>query len=89
VAASADPRDKAAEFAENTGFDIGYGVDQAQADALGAYWQSQRHFIQPAEFLLNPENKISMVSYSDGPLARMTPDDVFRMVSFLEDQKKS
>jgi hypothetical protein len=43
--------------------------------------------MQPAEFLLKENNEIAFVSYSDGPLARLTSDDVLRWVGFLKGQK--
>jgi len=88
IAASADPQDKAAELSAQTGLLIGYGVDKALIESLGGYWQSQRQFAQPAEFLLNPDNKIVQLSYSDGPLARTEAGDVVKMVGFLESQSK-
>ena len=87
VAASSDPQDKAAETAAKTGLPIGYGVSGEQAELLGAYYQAQRQFIQPTEFVLSPRNKIAQLSYSDGPLARTEASDVIKLVNFLESQK--
>lgn len=84
IAASSDPQDKAAEMAAEFGLPIGYGVDQALSESLGGYWEANRKFAQPAEFILNPENKIVHVSYSDGPLARTEAEDVIKLVGFLE-----
>lgn len=84
IAASSDPQDKAGELAAELGLPIGYGVDQALAESLGGYWEPNRKFAQPAEFILNPENKIVHVSYSDGPLARTEAEDVIKLVGFLE-----
>jgi len=67
-------------MAAKVGFPIGYGVDQALIEGLGGYWEAQRKFAQPAEFLLTPDNRIIQLSYSDGPLARTEAGDVLRLV---------
>lgn len=82
VAASSDPQDKAAEMAAKVGFPVGFGVDRALIESVGGYWEAQRTFAQPSEFVLNPENKIVQLSYSEGPLARMDAADVLKFVDF-------
>ena len=89
VAASSDPQDKAAEMADDLGFPVGFGVDEATASAIGGYWEARRNFAQPSEFVINPNGKIVQLSYSDGPLARTEAGDVLKMVAFLEKQRKS
>lgn len=76
VAASSDPQDKAAEMAAEVGFPVGYGLDQAFIESVGGYWEANRKFSQPSEFVLSPENEIVQLSYSDGPLARTEAEDV-------------
>ena len=83
VAASSDPQDKAAEMATIIGLPIGFGVNQELIESLGGYWQATRQFAQPAEFLLDPNNKIVQLSYSDGPLARTEAADVIKLVDHL------
>lgn len=88
VAASVDDAEKAGEIAAGKGFAFGYGVNRADADAIGAWWEERRAFIQPSEFVLNADNKVVASSYSAGPIARMDAADAIRLVSFLEKQKK-
>ena len=83
VAASSDPQDKAAEMARTISLPIGFGVDKELIESLGGYWQATRQFAQPAEFLLDPNNKIVQLSYSDGPLARTEAVDVLKLVDHL------
>ena len=83
VAASSDSQDKAAEMATNIGLPLGFGVNQELIECLGGYWQAIRQFAQPAEFLLDPNNKIVQLSYSDGPLARTEAADVIKLVDHL------
>lgn len=84
VASSSDEQDKAQEFADKYDFPVGYGVDQGLIESVGGYWQAERKFAQPSEFVLAPDGKIAMVSYSDGPLARVEAGDVIKMVNFLK-----
>lgn len=88
VAASSDPKDKAAEIAKDLKFPIGYGVDKDTSDSLGGYWEPRRNFAQPSKFFITSSGKMARVSYSDGPLARTEAGDVIKLVSFLESQKK-
>ena len=88
VASSVDPLDKAQEVADVVNFPIGYGLTKDTADLLGSWWEDDRKFIQPSEFVINAESgKIVASSYSDGPLGRMDAADVVGMVSYLESQK--
>ena len=88
VAASSDPRDKAAEMAAELGLKIGFGLDQAFSESIGGYWEANRRFAQPSEFVLSPENTIVQLSYSDGPLARTEAEDVLKLVAFREKQRQ-
>jgi peroxiredoxin len=87
-AASVDPIDKAKEVAAGLSFPIGYGVTRAQADQLGSWWEDRRGIVQPSEFILGADGKIMLSSYSSGPLARLEPMDVVRMINFYEAQQK-
>jgi peroxiredoxin len=84
VAASSDEQEKARESAGKYNFPVGFGVDQALIESVGGTWQAERKFGQPSEFVLAPGGKIAMVSYSDGPLARLEAGDVIKMVNFLK-----
>ena len=87
-AASVDPIDKAKEVAAGVSFPIGYGVTRAQADQLGSWWEERRSIVQPSEFVLGPDGKIMHANYSSGPLARLDPMDVVRMINFYEAQAR-
>ena len=88
LAASVDPIDKAKEVAAGVSFPIGYGVTRAQADQLGSWWEDRRGIVQPSEFILGQDGKIMLSSYSSGPLGRIEPMDVVRMINFTEAQQK-
>ena len=88
VAASVDPLDKAKEVAAEVGFPIAYGVTREQADAIGAWWEERRQFVQPAEFMVGRDGKITDSSYSSGPLGRIDAADVVKRINFYEAQAK-
>lgn len=87
LAASVDDEDKANEVAADVSFPVAYGITRADADTIGAWWEDRRSIIQPSEFLIDSEGKITISSYSDGPLGRMDAADVVKLVAFYESRK--
>ena len=90
TAASVDVDDASREVAEEVSFRIGEGVTRDQAEILGSWFGDARHpeMIQPSEFLVNANGKVMMSSYSAGPLGRMNPDDLIKVINFLESLAK-
>jgi peroxiredoxin len=88
IAASVDDEDKAAEVAADLSFPMAYGVTREQADALGAWWEDRRGIIQPSEFLLSGSGKVINSMYSAGPVGRMNPPDLVKMIAFVDKQRK-
>lgn len=86
VAASVDPIDKAKEVAAELSFPVGYGVTRAMADQLGAWWEERRSIIQPSEFLVAADGKVRSATYSSGPIGRVEPSDVVKLVNFYDKQ---
>jgi alkyl hydroperoxide reductase subunit AhpC len=86
VAASIDPLDKAKEAAATVSFPVGYGVTRAMADQLGSWWEERRSIIQPSEFLVAADGKVRASTYSSGPIGRVDPADVVRLVNFYDKQ---
>ncbi len=59
-------------------FPVGFGVSQAEIDALGA-WPGERQgktIVQPAEFLLWPGGEIAASLYATAQLGRMNPREI-------------
>ena len=86
VAASVDPIDKAREVAAGLSFPVGYGVTRATADLIGAWWEERRSIVQPSEFLVAADGKVRASSYSSGPIGRVDPGDVVKLVTFYDKQ---
>lgn len=84
IALSVDPLDKARETVEQhkLEFPVAWGLQAADGERVGAAWEDQRGFIQPAQFILNAEGQVMHTVYGEGPLGRITADDVLRWVAF-------
>ena len=89
-AASVDIGDEAREVANDVSFAVGEGVTREQAEQIGAWYGDARHpeMIQPSEFLMRDDGTVIMSSYSSGPLGRVNPDDVLKVINFLESLNK-
>ena len=89
VAASVDPLDKAQEVAAGLSFPVAYGVTRATADLLGAWWEERRSIIQPSEFLVAADGTVRASTYSSGPIGRIEPADVVKLINFYDKQAAS
>jgi peroxiredoxin len=45
-------------------------------DAVGAWWNETRGFIQPTQFLIRHDGTFVQSAVSDGPLGRLEAEDV-------------
>ena len=88
VAASVDALDKAQEVAATLSFPVAYGVTRAQAEQLGSWWEERRAIVQPSEFIVAQSGKVMAATYSSGPLGRIEPMDVVRLIDFVEAQAR-
>ncbi|TAK83521.1 MAG: redoxin domain-containing protein [Betaproteobacteria bacterium] len=88
VAASVDPLDKAKEVADTVSFPVAYGATRETADRIGAWWEDRRSIIQPSEFVLGADGKVRSSTYSSGPIGRIEPADVVKLINFYEKQTK-
>jgi peroxiredoxin len=88
VAASVDPLDKAKEVAAELSYPVAYGVTRATAERIGAWWEERRSIIQPSEFLVGADGKVRVSTYSSGPIGRVEPGDVVKLINFYDKQAK-
>ena len=88
IAASADSEEHGDEFAKLVNFPVAYGVTRDDADCLGAWWGEQRNNIQPAEFLISRDGMVLQSLYASGPVGRMAPDELVRLLTRLAEMEK-
>ncbi len=89
-AASADPIEKAKETAEKLKitFPIAYGLNAERVSEItGSYYETERKFIQPTNFLIRPDKTIEVASYSSGPIGRFVAGNVLGVVKFHKSKK--
>ena len=88
VAASVDPLDKAKEVAAELSYPMAYGVTRADADRISGWWEERRSIIQPSQFVVGADGKVIASTYSSGPIGRIEPGDVVKLIEFREKQAK-
>lgn len=89
VAASVDAEDKALEVGSELSFPVAYGVTRDDAEAIGAWWEGRRNFIQPSELILRSDGTVLSATYSTGPIGRLDATDVLSLIGFLESRRGS
>ncbi len=87
VAGSVDSAWHAQEIADGVSFPIAQGLSREQSEAVGALWEDDRKFIQPAEFILLEDGAVRGSSYAAGPLGRLDAADAVRLITFWESKK--
>jgi hypothetical protein len=55
---------------------------------LGAWWDRDRGFIQPAEFLLGRGGVVLGSMYASGPVGRMGADEAVRLITMRERRRR-
>ena len=88
IAISVDPEDKAQEVADTVSFPVAHSVSRETTDSIDSWWDDNRGFVQPSEFILNADDKVVFASYSAGPAGRLDAEDAIKMIGYMESQKK-
>lgn len=84
-AVSVDTVEQAQEVAgRGLTFPVAYGATKEVADLIGAWWQAERGFIQPAELLLDGDGIVLGSMYASGPVGRMGADEAVRLIMSRE-----
>jgi peroxiredoxin len=88
-AASVDSLEQAREVV-NRGltFPIAYGTSREESELFGAWWDGERGFIQPAEFLLGRGGVVLGSMYASGPVGRMGADEAVRLITTRERRRR-
>jgi hypothetical protein len=68
-------------------FPVAYGVTREESAVLGAWWDRDRGFIQPAEFLLGRGGIVLGSMYASGPVGRMGADEAVRLITMREGRR--
>ena len=83
IAASADTRENAEQTADRLGltFSLGYELPLVEtAKRFGAFYEKRRGILHASGFVVRPSGKIALASYSSGPIGRLEPADVVKLV---------
>ena len=91
IAGAVDAVEKTKEFAEKVGvtFPVAWGMDAVEISRLtGAFYDKERAYIHPANFLVRPDKTIEVASYSTGPVGRFVAANVLDLVKFYKSRKK-
>jgi len=63
-------------------------VDRDLGNAIGAFWDERRDFIQPSEFVINQKGRVLSSTYSSSPIGRVDPEEALVLVNFLVQSRK-
>jgi peroxiredoxin len=69
-------------------FPVAYGTTREESELLGAWWEGERGFIQPAEFLLGRGGIVLGSMYASGPVGRMGADEAVRLITTRERRRR-
>lgn len=86
-ALSTDDQEHAKEIVDkhNLTFPVMYGVNRvAIVETWGSYSEEKRNILHATNFILNPEKKIAVASYSTGPVGRIEPQDALNTIAFIK-----
>lgn len=97
IVVSADPQEKAAadqaEF--GWGFDLGYGLTEAQMATLGLYIteplsdaETAQRFAEPGTFVIRPDGSLLLIAISNGPSARPELAELLDGMVFTKDNDR-
>ena len=88
-AASVDPLEQAREVVRRgLTFPVAYGTTREESELFGAWWDSERGFIQPVEFLLGRGGVVLGSMYASGPVGRMGADEAVRLITTRERRRR-
>lgn len=67
---------------EHLGFPVVYGLDVDDVgERFGLYVEKgERVHLQPAQFILDPEGRITFASYSSGPVGRLDAEEALSQI---------
>ncbi len=90
MALSVDKEEDARTMVERhkVGFPVVYGLDvRKEAEKIGAYFDSENGYFQPANFILR-NGRVFNATYSSGPLGRLQAEHVLMLVDHFRKEEK-
>lgn len=70
------------------GYPVVYGLDvRKEAEKIGAYFDSENGYFQPANFILR-NGKVIQATYSSGPLGRLQAQHVLMFIDHYRQQEE-
>ena len=91
IAGSVDPREKAQETVHKLGlaYPVAFGMDAREiSEQTGAFYQAEKLFLHAAGFIIRPNGTIEVACYSSGPVGRLVPADVLKLITFYKSRDK-
>ena len=91
IAGAVDSAEKTTEFAKKLEltFPVAWGMDALEISRLtGAFYEKEKAYIQPANFLVRPDRTIEVASYSTGPVGRFVATNVLDLVKYYKSRNK-
>ena len=82
-AGSVDDEASTLEITTDINYPVAYGMSRETGEQFGAWWDEERHFIQPSEFFMKSDGKVLAATYSNSPIGRMEPEDAVALARFL------
>lgn len=89
--ASTDSKADAEKMKKEKGatYPIGYDLDAREVATLtGAYYDDKKSYLHATGFVLKPNGSIAVASFSSGPIGRMMPDTILRMIDLTYEKRE-
>jgi hypothetical protein len=55
---------------------------------LDSFWDENRDFIQPSEFVVTKKGRVLSSTYSSSPIGRTDPEEALVLLGFIDSMKK-
>lgn len=69
-------------------FPVGHSADADRIAAqTGAFVNADPRYLQSTGFVLDPDGRVLVSTYSSGAIGRLTPDDVIGMIRYVRRQR--
>jgi len=83
VAGTVDSEEKVLDVSQSLGFPVAFGMTRADGDLMGSWWEENRDFLQPTEFILRGSTVIAS-TYSNSPVGRMDPAETLSVIEHID-----